>query len=64
MALTNGALFGFFCYATFELTALAVLKDWPIGIVAIDIIWGIILTAVVSFAGYKISRKLNFHNLP
>lgn len=47
-AATYGALFGFFTYMTYELTNLAVLKDWPLGIVAIDIIWGIVLTASVS----------------
>jgi len=47
-ALKYGALFGFFCYMTYELTNWAVIKNWPAGIVAIDIVWGIVLTASVS----------------
>ena len=50
--LIHGALFGFFTYMTFELTAFAVLKDWRLPIVFIDIVWGIILTTVVSAVGF------------
>ncbi|MCU0348777.1 MAG: DUF2177 family protein, partial [Saprospiraceae bacterium] len=39
-AITLGALFGFFTYATYDLTNLATLKGWPIPIVFIDIVWG------------------------
>jgi uncharacterized membrane protein len=53
-----GALFGFFTYATYELTNLATLADWPLGIVFIDIAWGIVLTASVAFAGYHIMEWL------
>ena len=37
-ALIYGALFGFFTYATYDLTNLATLKDWPLKIVFIDIV--------------------------
>ena len=47
-ALLSGALFGFFTYMTYDLTNLATLKNWPIAIVPIDIIWGVILSASVS----------------
>jgi len=53
-----GALFGFFTYATYDLTNLATLKGWPLPIVIIDIIWGSFLSAVVSFAGFKIVKWL------
>ena len=46
-AATRGALFGLVAYATFDLTSLAVLKDWPIKITVIDLIWGSVLTASV-----------------
>lgn len=46
-ALTYGALFGLVAYATFDLTSMAVLKDWPIKITVIDLMWGSILTASV-----------------
>jgi uncharacterized membrane protein len=55
-ALLYGALFGFFTYMTYELTNLAVLKDWPLAIVFVDIIWGMVLSAVVSVAGYFVAR--------
>ncbi len=57
-AIIMGALFGFFTYATYDLTNLATLKDWPIKIVFIDIIWGSVLTAAVSASGYGITRWL------
>lgn len=57
-ALVLGALFGFFTYATYDLTNLATLKDWPLGIVFIDIAWGVVLTGSVGLAGYHIMRWL------
>jgi uncharacterized membrane protein len=57
-AIIAGALFGFFTYATYDLTNLATLKDWPLPIVFIDIIWGSVLTGVVSTAGYYIVKLL------
>lgn len=58
-AILMGALFGFFTYATYDLTNLATLKNWPIAIVFIDIIWGAVLTATVSASGYLIVKWLN-----
>ncbi len=55
-AIIAGALFGFFTYATYDLTNLATLKDWPLPIVFIDIIWGSVLTGIVSTAGYYIVK--------
>ena len=54
--LLYGALFGFFTYMTYELTNLAVLKDWPLPIVFVDIAWGVVLASVVSLAGYFVAR--------
>lgn len=54
-----GGLFGFFAYATYDLTNLATLKGWPLPIVFIDIIWGFFLTAMVSLSGYYIARFTN-----
>ncbi|MEQ9412995.1 MAG: DUF2177 family protein [Cyclobacteriaceae bacterium] len=58
-AIVLGALFGFFTYATYDLTNLATLKGWPLTIVFIDITWGSVLTATVSAAGYTITRWIN-----
>jgi uncharacterized membrane protein len=43
-----GALFGFFTYATYDLTNLALLKDWPLNIVIVDILWGVVLCTIVA----------------
>lgn len=56
IAIVHGGLFGFFTYATYDLTNLATLRDWPLPIVFIDIVWGVVLTALVSTAGYHITR--------
>ncbi len=58
-AILLGALFGFFTYATYDLTNLATLKDWPLKIVLIDIVWGAVLTASVSTSGFLIMKWLN-----
>lgn len=46
-----GALFGFFCYATYDLTNLATLRDWPVKMVFVDILWGIVLTSSCATIG-------------
>jgi uncharacterized membrane protein len=50
-ALLSGALFGFFAYATYDLTNLATLRDWPVGLSLIDIAWGTCVSAVSAAAG-------------
>lgn len=57
-ALLYGALFGFFTYATYELTNLATLLQWPATLVFIDIAWGVFLSASVATAGFFITRAL------
>ena len=57
-AILMGALFGFFTYATYDLTNLATLKGWPLPIVFIDIIWGSVLSAIVSLSGFYIVKWL------
>src|SRR6266567_1099445 len=49
--LPYGALFGFFCYATFELTSLSLLRQWTWPVVLMDVTWGTFVTAVSSTAG-------------
>jgi uncharacterized membrane protein len=51
-----GALFGLVCYATYDLTNLATMKGFPIKMVVVDLIWGIVLTGSVSVAGFFIAR--------
>ena len=49
-ALLNGALLGFFCYATFDLTSQAVFKTWSTKITIIDMIWGTFATGTTAAA--------------
>jgi len=56
--LLYGALFGLFCYATFELTAMSLLKHWTWPVVIIDMSWGTFVTAVSSTAGLLIANWL------
>jgi uncharacterized membrane protein len=53
--LLYGALFGFFCYATFELTSLSLLKHWTWPVVVVDISWGTFVTAVAATLGLMIA---------
>jgi len=57
-AVIFGALFGFFTYATYDLTNYATMKDWPLTIVFIDLAWGSFLTSLVSVAGYYIVKMV------
>jgi uncharacterized membrane protein len=56
--LLYGALFGFFCYATFELTSLSLLKHWTWPVVLVDVAWGSFVTAVSSTLGLLIANWL------
>lgn len=47
-ALLNGAILGFLCYATFDLTSQAVLKVWSTKLTIIDLIWGTFATGTTS----------------
>ena len=53
-----GALFGFFTYATYDLTNLATLRDWPVNVVLVDILWGTVLCTLVAGGSYLIGLKL------
>ena len=53
-----GALYGFFTYATYDLTNMALIKGWPLKIVVVDILWGMILCAVVAAASFSVGRWL------
>jgi uncharacterized membrane protein len=45
------AMFGFVAYATYDLSNLATLRGWPIGLSLIDMAWGAVLSAVAATAG-------------
>lgn len=50
-AVGMGALFGFFAYATYDLTNLAVIRNWPVGLTVIDMAWGTFISGVATAAG-------------
>jgi len=56
-ALLNGALLGGMCYATYDLTNMATIAKWPLEIVVIDIVWGMVLTGSVATLSYFASAK-------
>lgn len=57
-ALLVGAFFGFITYATYDLTNLATLKDWPLLVTIVDLVWGAVLAASVSTVTYFIAHKI------
>jgi uncharacterized membrane protein len=57
-ALVMGALFGFFAYATYDLTNLATLKGWTAGIAMLDLAWGAAVTGASATAGYFVARSI------
>lgn len=56
--LLYGALFGLFCYATFDLTSLALLKHWSWRVAVVDIPWGSFVTALSSTSGLLVANWL------
>ncbi len=56
-ALLYGAFFGFVTYATYDLTNLATLKDFPFVMTIVDLIWGAVLAASVSTITYLLAKK-------
>jgi uncharacterized membrane protein len=57
-AALHGALFGFFAYATYDLTNLATLKVWSLKVSLIDMAWGAALTGVTASAGALVALRL------
>lgn len=56
-AILFGALFGFFTYATYDLTNWATLKDWPWQVAVVDMVWGAVLSASVATVTYFILSR-------
>jgi uncharacterized membrane protein len=52
-----GVLYGLFTYGTYDLTNLATLKDWPVKIVVVDILWGMVLCGLVSAGGFLVATR-------
>ena len=58
LLLTAATFFGLLTYSTYDLTNLATLKDWPLLVTIIDIIWGMFLSVSVSLVSYLVAIKL------
>jgi uncharacterized membrane protein len=56
-ALIQGAVLGFLCYATYDLTNMATIKNWPLTVVLVDIVWGIVLTGSCALISYLVATK-------
>ena len=56
-AAIRGAVLGLTAYATYDLTAQAVLRDWPVSITVIDIVWGTALTTITAAAATFLAGK-------
>jgi uncharacterized membrane protein len=52
-----GALFGLMTYATYDLTNLATIKNWPLIVTVVDIIWGMVLTSSVSVISFLLVKR-------
>jgi len=57
-ALVNGAFLGLVAYATYDLTNQATMRDWPVIVTVVDLIWGTVLTGTVSVVSYLVSRRV------
>jgi len=51
-ALWMGAVLGLVAYGTYDITNLSTLRGWSLTIAAVDLAWGVVVTAVASIAGY------------
>ena len=58
-ALLFGVLFGLISYATYDLTNLATIKNWPLIVTVVDMIWGTTLSALISVITYMIAKKIS-----
>ena len=57
--LLRGALFGLIAYGTYDLTNLATVKNWPLTITVVDMVWGTALSVAVSYVGFVAGRWLS-----
>ena len=55
-----GALLGLVAYGTYDLTNQATLKDWPVVVTVVDLVWGALLTGAVSIISVALTRLINW----
>lgn len=54
--LISAALFGFVTYATYDLTNMATLKEWPAIVTVVDLLWGTFISTAVSLVTFLLVR--------
>jgi uncharacterized membrane protein len=54
----RAVLFGLITYATYDLTNLSTIKDWPLTVTLVDLVWGMVLSTIVSVAGFYVAKWL------
>ena len=57
-ALLYGALFGFFTYATYDLSNYATLRNWSLPLTVVDIAWGSVLAALAAAVSFGLATRL------
>ena len=55
-AALSGALLGLLAYGTYDMTNLATLRDWPVAMSIVDMIWGGFITGMSATLGYSLAR--------
>ncbi len=56
-AATRGAVLGLIAYATYDLTSLAIMRDWPVGVTVIDMVWGAVLTGLTAGVAVLLTQR-------
>lgn len=57
-ALCAGMFFGLITYATYDLTNLATIKQWPVIVTVVDLLWGTVLSGSVSVIAFFAARRM------
>ena len=53
----NASLFGLVCYATYDLTNMATIQNWPLTVTLVDIAWGVFASILVAAVSFLIFQK-------
>ena len=54
----DGCLFGLLAYATYDMTNLATVTNWPVIVTIVDIFWGVVITSSSAISGYIFAKKV------
>ncbi len=54
----SSMLLGFAAYGTYDATNYAIMKDWPLSVTIVDVLWGVVVTACAGIAAYSVIQSL------